>query len=60
MNKVEIKIAVMEAEIALHHLKPVIDEVLEQTRYEEIQTAWTDYMQAFAGIQRALRTVGAL
>ena len=60
MNKVEIKIAVMQAEIALHHLKPVIDEVLEQSSYEEIQTAWDEYCHSFASIQRALRTVGAL
>jgi hypothetical protein len=60
MNKVEIKIAVMQAEIALHHLKPVVDEVLEQTQYDEIQLRWSEYCDAFAGIQRALRNVGAL
>ena len=60
MNKVEVKVAIMEAEIALHRLKPVVDTVLEQTSYEEVQDAWNDYCDSFARIQRALRTVGLL
>lgn len=60
MNRVEIKIAVMEAEIALHRLKPVIEYIQSKTNYDEIKTAWQDYCAAFARIQYALRDIGAL
>ena len=60
MNRIAIKIAVMEAEIALHRLKPILDEVIAESEYVELDEAWRDYCAAFSHIQQGLRAVGAL
>lgn len=60
LTKIEIKIALMEAEVALHRLRPVVNNVLEQTHYDEIQEVYKEYVYAFDRIQCALRDVGCI
>lgn len=60
MTKVEVKIAVMEAEIALHRLKVITDTAFNETNYKEISEGWREYCSGFSRIQAALRDVGLL